>query len=44
MRRPYRCRGKITKVDGDQVDLEVWGEDLDGNKTTVGSATVLMAT
>ena len=42
--RPYRCRGKITKVDGDQVDLEVWGEDLDGNKTTVGSATVLMAT
>lgn len=41
--RPYRCRGKITKVDGDQVDLEVWGEDLDGNKTTVGSATVLMA-
>jgi len=41
--RPYRCRGKITKVDGDQVDLEVWGEDVDGNKTTVGSATVLMA-
>jgi hydroxyacyl-ACP dehydratase HTD2-like protein with hotdog domain len=41
--RPYRCRGRITKVDGDQVDLEVWGEDLDGNKTTVGSATVLMA-
>jgi hydroxyacyl-ACP dehydratase HTD2-like protein with hotdog domain len=41
--RPYRCRGKITKVDGDQVDLDVWGEDLDGNKTTVGSATVLMA-
>jgi hydroxyacyl-ACP dehydratase HTD2-like protein with hotdog domain len=41
--RPYRCRGKITKVDGDQVELEVWGEDSDGNKTTVGSATVLMA-
>jgi hydroxyacyl-ACP dehydratase HTD2-like protein with hotdog domain len=40
--RPYRCRGKITKVDGDQVELEVWGEDPDGNKTTVGSATVLM--
>ena len=41
--RPYRCRGKITKVDGDQVELEVWGEDSDGNKTTVGSATVVMA-
>jgi len=41
--RPYRCRGKITKVDGDQVELEVWGEDSDGNKTTVGSATALMA-
>ena len=41
--RPYRCRGKITKVDGDQVELEVWGEDSDGNKTTVGSATVLIA-
>ena len=41
--RPYRCRGKITKVDGDQVELEVWGEDSDGNKTTVGSARVLMA-
>ena len=41
--RPYRCRGKITKVDGDQVELEVWGEDSEGNKTTVGSATVLMA-
>jgi hydroxyacyl-ACP dehydratase HTD2-like protein with hotdog domain len=41
--RPYRCRGRITKVDGDQVELEVWGEDPDGTKTTVGSASVLMA-
>ncbi len=40
--RPYRCRGRITKVDGAQVELEVWGEDPDGNRTTVGSATVLM--
>ncbi len=38
--RPYRCRGRITKVDGDQVELEVWGEDPDGNRTTLGSATV----
>jgi hydroxyacyl-ACP dehydratase HTD2-like protein with hotdog domain len=37
--RPYRCRGKVTRVDGDQVELEVWGEDSDGNRTTVGTAT-----
>jgi len=37
--RPYRCRGKITRVAGDQVELEVWGEDSDGNRTTVGTAT-----
>jgi len=40
--RPYRCRGRVTKVDGDQVELEVWGEDPDGRRTTVGSATVEM--
>ncbi len=40
--RPYRCRGRVTKVDGDQVELEVWGEDSAGNRTTVGTATVDM--
>jgi hydroxyacyl-ACP dehydratase HTD2-like protein with hotdog domain len=40
--RPYRCQGKVTKVDGDQVELEVWGEDSDGNRTTLGSASVEM--
>ena len=40
--RPYRCLGRVAKVDGDQVELEVWGEDPDGNRTTVGSATVEM--
>jgi hydroxyacyl-ACP dehydratase HTD2-like protein with hotdog domain len=40
--RPYRCRGKVTKVDGEQVELEVWGEDPDRRRTTVGSATVEM--
>ena len=40
--RPYRCRGRVTRVVGDQVELEVWGEDSDGNRTTVGSATVEM--
>ena len=39
---PYRCRGKVVKADGRDVELEVWGEDPDGNRTTVGSATVLI--
>jgi hydroxyacyl-ACP dehydratase HTD2-like protein with hotdog domain len=38
--RPYRCRGRVTKVEGPQVEVEVWGEDPDGNRTTVGSAAV----
>ena len=37
---PYRCRGKVTNVDGNDVDLEVWGEDDAGKRTTVGTATV----
>jgi hydroxyacyl-ACP dehydratase HTD2-like protein with hotdog domain len=40
--RPYRCRGRATKVDGGQVELEVWGEDSTGNRTTVGTATLDM--
>lgn len=42
--KPYRCRGRITKVDGDDVELEVWGEDPDGQRTTLGNATVAMRT
>jgi acyl dehydratase len=41
--RPYRCRGRVTAVNGADVELEVWGEDPDGNKTTLGSAVVEMA-
>jgi acyl dehydratase len=41
--RPYRCRGRVTRVDGDEVELEVWGEDPDGNRTTLGTATVAVA-
>ena len=37
---PYRCRGRITKVDGNDVELDVWGEDEAGKRTTVGTATV----
>ena len=38
--RPYRCHGKVTKIDGGEVELEVWGEDPAGKRTTVGVATV----
>ena len=37
---PYRCRGRVTRVDGDEVELEVWGEDDSGKRTTLGAATV----
>ena len=40
--KPYRCRGRITKVDGRTVELEVWGEDAEGKQTTAGKATVDM--
>ena len=38
--KPYRCRGKITRVDGSTAELEVWGEDEGGNRTTLGTASV----
>ena len=37
---PYRCRGRVTRVAGNDVELEVWGEDEAGKLTTVGTATV----
>jgi hydroxyacyl-ACP dehydratase HTD2-like protein with hotdog domain len=40
--KPYRCRGRITKVEGNTAEVEVWGEDESGQKTTLGSATVEM--
>jgi hypothetical protein len=40
--RPYRCRGRVTSVAGLQAELEIWGEDPDGNRTTVGTAVVEM--
>jgi acyl dehydratase len=41
--RPYRCRGTVTRVDGKQAELELWGEDESGKKTTVGTATVRLS-
>ena len=40
---PYRCRGRVTKVDGKDVEVEVWGEDEAGKRTTMGTATVHLA-
>ncbi|HEY6116861.1 MAG TPA: MaoC/PaaZ C-terminal domain-containing protein [Candidatus Dormibacteraeota bacterium] len=37
---PYTCRGRVTRVDGEEVELEIWGEDEAGKRTTVGTATV----
>jgi len=39
---PYRCRGRVTRVVGEEVELEVWGEDESGKRTTLGTATVDM--
>ncbi len=41
--RPYRCRGNVVKVDGHEAELEVWGEDPAGNRTTLGKAIVEVA-
>lgn len=41
--RPYRCRGKVTRLVGKDAELEVWGEDESGKRTTVGTATVRLA-
>jgi acyl dehydratase len=40
---PYRCMGRVTLVDGRDVEIEVWGENEEGKRTTVGTATVEMA-
>ena len=41
--KPYRCRGRITKVDGPTAELEVWGETEKGERTTLGTATVQLS-
>ena len=40
---PYRCRGRVTRVDGNEVEVEVWGEDESGKRTTVGTARVQLS-
>jgi acyl dehydratase len=38
--RPCRCRGTVASVENGAAELEVWTEDPDGNRTTIGRATV----
>jgi acyl dehydratase len=40
---PYRCRGRVTRVEGQDVELEVWGENEAGARTTVGTAMVRLS-
>jgi hydroxyacyl-ACP dehydratase HTD2-like protein with hotdog domain len=40
--KPYRCRGRVNSVTGLRAELEIWGEDPDGNRSTVGTAVVEM--
>ena len=39
---PYMCRGRVTRVEDREAELEVWGEDESGKRTTVGTATVAL--
>lgn len=39
----YRCRGRVTAVKDGEVELEIWGENDEGKKTTAGSATVQLS-
>jgi acyl dehydratase len=38
--RPCRCRGRVISVRDGLAELEVWTEDPEGNRTTLGRATV----
>jgi acyl dehydratase len=38
--RPCRCRGRVSSVSDGVAELEVWTEDPEGNRTTLGRATV----
>lgn len=40
--KPYRCRGRVSGVTGLRAELEIWGEDPEGNRTTTGTAVVEM--
>ena len=35
---PYRCRGRVKEVRDGEIELELWGEDPEGKRTTLGTA------
>jgi acyl dehydratase len=41
--RPCRCRGRVSSVSDGVAELEIWTEDPEGNRTTLGRATVELA-
>ena len=41
--RPCRCRGLVTSAADGEAELEVWTEDPEGSRTTIGKATVELA-
>jgi len=41
--RPCRCRGVVKSVEDGTAELELWTEDPDGGRTTLGRATVELA-
>jgi acyl dehydratase len=41
--RECRCRGRVSRVSDGFAELEVWTEDQEGKRTTLGRATVELA-
>jgi acyl dehydratase len=39
--RAHTCRGRVVRTDGDRAELELWGEDDQGRRTTLGRAEVI---
>ena len=40
--RPHTCRARVVSLDGDRATLELWGENDEGRRTTLGSAEVIL--
>jgi len=41
-KHPYTCRGRVKSVEGRTAEVEVWGENEAGERTTLGTAMVEM--
>jgi hypothetical protein len=39
--RPHTCRGRVISTVGNRAELELWGEDDTGRRTTLGRAEVI---